>query len=180
MNKRNVLIGVTGGIAAYKAADLINLLRKRGEEVKVIMTKSAQEFITPLTFQTLTGNKVYLDMFDSERDIKHIELSKWADILIVMPATANIIGKIASGIADDLLSTTVISLSDNVYKFIAPAMNTNMWKNKLLQRNIGILKEKDFVFIPPRNARLACGDYGEGALAKVEDILKEIYSNIKK
>ncbi|MFH1288531.1 MAG: flavoprotein [bacterium] len=171
---KNILIGVTGGIAAYKTADLINLFRKRGDDVKIIMTKSAMEFITPLTFQVLTGNQVYFDMFGVDRDIKHISLSKWADILIIVPATANIIGKIAGGIADDLLTTTVISLPDTVCKFVAPAMNTNIWKNKILRKNVKILQENNFVIIPPRSARLACGDYGEGALAKVEDIVKVV------
>lgn len=174
---KKILLGVTGGIAVYKVADLVNLFRKRGDDVQVVMTKSAMEFITPLTFQVLTENPVYFDMFGVDRDIKHISLAKWADVLIVAPATANIIGKIASGIADDLLTTTVISLPDTVRKFIAPAMNTNIWKNKILQKNIKILQENNFVVIPPRTARLACGDYGEGALAKVEDIVKEVYEH---
>lgn len=174
---KKILLGVTGGIAAYKAADLINLFRKEGADVKVVMTKSAMEFVTPLTFQALTENPVYFDMFGVDKGIKHVSLAKWADVLVIAPVTANIIGKIAGGIADDLLTTTVISLPDAVRKFIAPAMNTNIWRNKILQRNVKILQENNFVVIPPRTARLACGDYGEGALAKVEDIVKEVYEH---
>lgn len=174
---RKILLGVTGGIAAYKAADLVNLFRKKGDDVKVVMTKSAMEFVTPLTFQVLTENPVYFDMFGVDRDIKHISLAKWADVLVIAPATANIVGKIAGGIADDLLTTTVLSLPDAVRKFIAPAMNTNIWRNRIVQKNVKALLENNFVVIPPRVARLACGDYGEGALAKVEDIVKEVYGH---
>lgn len=174
---RKILLGVTGGIAAYKAADLVNLFRKKGDDVKVVMTKSAMEFVTPLTFQVLTENPVYFDMFGVDRDIKHISLAKWANVLVIAPATANIIGKIAGGIADDLLTTTVLSLPDAVRKFIAPAMNTNIWRNRMVQKNVKALLENNFVVIPPRVARLACGDYGEGALAKVEDIVKEVYEH---
>lgn len=173
--KRNVLIGITGGIAAYKVCDLINLLRKNGNNVKIVMTKNAKEFITPMTLATLSGNVVYSEMFESRNqyNVEHIELAKWCNLMLVAPATANIIGKIANGIADDLLSTVALSLPKLTPLFIAPAMNINMWVNPAVKKNIAYFcsqKQKCHV-IYPRKGRLACGDYDEGALARVDTIL---------
>jgi phosphopantothenoylcysteine decarboxylase len=168
-------MGVTGSIAAYKAADIANMLVKRGYNVDVIMTKSAQEFITPLTFQTLTKNKVYVDMFEKVEmmDVRHISLAQKADLCLIAPATANIIGKIASGIADDMLSTVVMAVK-NKPVVICPAMNTAMYENPIVQRNIGLLKGYGYKFIEPRAALLACGDTGKGALAEVEIIVSTV------
>ncbi|MBK5263479.1 MAG: phosphopantothenoylcysteine decarboxylase, partial [Peptostreptococcaceae bacterium] len=148
---KNILLGVTGSIAAYKAADLANQMTKIGYNVEVIMTESAVKFITPLTLQALTKNKVYTDMFDeiTPEEIKHISLAKKADVFIIAPATANIIGKIANGIADDFLSTVILALKDKPV-FLAPAMNTNMYENPIVQENIEKLKARGFLIIEPR------------------------------
>jgi phosphopantothenoylcysteine decarboxylase/phosphopantothenoylcysteine decarboxylase/phosphopantothenate--cysteine ligase len=172
---KNVLLGITGSIAAYKAAEIARILVKRGFSVNVIMTKSAERFIAPLTFQTLTKHKVYTDMFEgiSYEDVRHISLAKNADIAVVAPATANIIGKLASGIADDMLSTVLTAmagLSADKPILICPAMNTAMWENKIVQGNIKKLKACGFLFVEPEESELACGDTGRGALAGVDAI----------
>lgn len=169
---KNVLLGITGSIAAYKAADIANILTKDGINVDVIMTKGAMAFITPLTMQTLSKNTVYTDVFreDFPREVKHISLAKKADLLLIAPASADVIGKIANGIADDMLTTVVMALPD-IPKYIAPAMNTNMYENPIVQDNINKLKKYGFSIIEPKEARLACGDLGKGALASVEDII---------
>ncbi len=171
---KKVVIGITGGIAAYKAAEVVSSLVKRGAHVKVIMTAHAMEFIKPLTLETLSGNPVYYDMFSRPGtwEIDHISLAKWADLLAVVPATANILGKVAHGIADDLLSTTIMATRAQV--IFAPAMNTNMYTNPIVQENISFLKSKGYMFVPPAAGRLACGDYGEGKLADIQDILAAI------
>lgn len=171
---KKVVIGITGGIAAYKAAEVVSALVKKGAQVKVIMTAHAMEFIKPLTLETLSGNPVYYDMFSRPGawEIDHISLAKWADLLVVVPATANILGKVAHGIADDLLSTTIMATRAQVV--FAPAMNTNMYTNPIVQENISFLKSKGYMFISPATGRLACGDYGEGKLADVQDILDAI------
>ncbi|MDR1743727.1 MAG: bifunctional phosphopantothenoylcysteine decarboxylase/phosphopantothenate--cysteine ligase CoaBC [Dysgonamonadaceae bacterium] len=171
---KNILIGVTGGIAAYKAIEIVNALRKKGHSVTVVMTKSAQEFIRPLTFQTLSGNRVITDMFGSEDPsrISHIELAKQADVFAIVPATANIIGKIASGIADDMLST--IALVVRCPSVIAPAMNTLMYENRIVQENIEKLKSRGFTVLDTDNGTLACGDTGKGKLLPWETIVAEI------
>jgi phosphopantothenoylcysteine decarboxylase/phosphopantothenoylcysteine decarboxylase/phosphopantothenate--cysteine ligase len=163
---KNIILGVTGSIAAYKAAETASLLTKAGISVHVIMTAAAQKFITPLTFQTLTKNRVYTDMFDEipHMEVEHISLAKKADAALIAPATANIIGKIASGIADDMLST-VITAFQNKPLIIAPAMNTAMYENPVTKRNIETLTRFGCKFIEPKTARLACGDTGKGALA---------------
>lgn len=177
---RNIILGVTGSIAAYKAADIANILTKRGYNVDVIMTKSAMEFITPLTFQSLTKNKVYLNMFEeiTPKEIKHISLAKKADLCLIAPASANLIGKIASGIADDMLTTVVMAMN-NVPVYICPAMNTNMYNNSIVQRNITTLSELGYRFIDPKEAVLACGDLGKGALADVETIINTVEGYFK-
>jgi phosphopantothenoylcysteine decarboxylase/phosphopantothenoylcysteine decarboxylase/phosphopantothenate--cysteine ligase len=172
---KNIILGVTGSIAAYKAADIANSLAKDGHAVHVIMTDGAQKFITPLTFQTLTKHKVYTEMFDEiiYEDVRHISLAQKADIAVVAPATANIIGKLASGIADDMLSTVLMALKDTP-ALICPAMNTAMYENPVVQANIQKLTEYGYRFIEPKEALLACGDIGRGALADVEVIVDAV------
>ncbi len=175
LNGKKVLLGVCGGIAAYKALELVSLLKKSGAEVKVIMTKSATEFVTPLSFQSLSQNMVCTNMFDEPKawEIQHISLAKWADIAVVVPATANIIGKLACGIADDMLSTTLMACTAPV--LIAPAMNTAMYNNTAVQRNLKVLKDTGIYVIDPANGRLACGDSGAGKLETPERIFEKIY-----
>lgn len=178
MNKKNVVIGVTGGIAAYKALDVVSKLKKKDINVDVIMTKSACEFVTPLSFQSLSQNAVIKDMFDEPKvfEIQHISLAKKADVLLVVPATANIIGKVANGIADDMLSTTIMATNAKV--IFAPAMNTNMYNNPIVQENIRKLKNYGYNFIDPSSGRLACGDVGAGKLADTEDIVEVVLSEL--
>jgi phosphopantothenoylcysteine decarboxylase/phosphopantothenate--cysteine ligase len=163
--EKTVVIGVCGGVAAYKALDVISSLRKKNINVNVIMTKSALEFVTPLSFQSLSQNMVVTDMFSEPKawEIQHISLAKKADLILIVPATANVIGKIANGIADDMLSTTIMATTAPVV--FAPAMNTNMYKNPIVQENISKLKKLGYSFISPASGRLACGDVGEGKLA---------------
>lgn len=170
---KNVIIGITGGIAAYKICDLIRLLVKDGFNVEVIMTKSACEFITPLTIQTLTGNPVYTELFTliKESKIGHISLAEKADCMVIAPATANVIGKIANGIADDLLTTTVLATKAPV--LVVPSMNKNMWNNPILQENIKNIS-KYYTVMNPAEGLLACGVYGSGKLPDVEDIFEMI------
>mgnify|MGYP004524697069 FL=1 len=168
---KHVVMGVTGSIAAYKACDIISALRKSGVDVHVILTHAGAEIITPLTLETISGNRVVKDMFDSDRhfEVEHISLAKLADLFLVAPATANFIGKMASGIADDMLTTTVMATTAPV--MIAPAMNTNMYLDAATQANIETLKRRGCEFIAPATGHLACGDEGIGKLAAVEDIV---------
>jgi phosphopantothenoylcysteine decarboxylase / phosphopantothenate---cysteine ligase len=168
-----IVLGVTGGIAVYKAVELLRLLSKAGASVHVVMTKAATEFVTPLTFQTLSGNPVHLELFNliSEQQIGHISLAERADLFLIAPATANFIGKIASGIADDLLTTTVMATTAPV--LIAPAMNVNMYHNPIYQENEARLKRLGYLFVPPATGMLACGYEGEGKLPAPEVILEE-------
>ena len=168
----NIILGVTGSIAAYKAADITSQLVKKGWNVNVVMTRGGTEFITPLTFQTLSKNKVYTDVFQEREphEVKHIGLSQRADIFLIAPATANVIGKIANGIADDMLTSLALSVT-GIPKIIAPAMNTRMYENSIVQENIEKLKNYNYEFIEPRESMLACGDVGKGALANVSDII---------
>jgi phosphopantothenoylcysteine decarboxylase/phosphopantothenate--cysteine ligase len=174
--KKNIVVGVTGGIACYKAVEIVNNLVKKGYEVNVIMTKNATKFVAPLTFQTLSNNKVVIDMFDEvdKWDTKHISLAKKADLFLIVPASANIIGKIANGIADDMLSTTVMATKAKV--IIAPAMNTGMWENKIVQSNITKLKEYGYEVLDTDDGRLACGDIGSGKLLSWEKIVDKVIS----
>ncbi len=168
---KNIVVGVTGGIAAYKALDVISNLRKKGYLIDVIMTKSACEFVQPLSFQTLSQNKVTIDTFETPAkwEVEHIELAKKADLFLIVPATANILGKIAHGIADDMLSTTIMATTAPV--LFAPAMNTNMYENPIVKENIEYLKQKGYQFVEPARGFLACGDIGKGKLAPVEEII---------
>ncbi|MBE6032273.1 MAG: bifunctional phosphopantothenoylcysteine decarboxylase/phosphopantothenate--cysteine ligase CoaBC [Clostridiales bacterium] len=174
--KKEILLGVTGSIAAYKAADLANRLTKEGHNVTCLMTDSGREFVTPLTFQTLTKNKVYYKMFEEieYQNVHHISLAKKADLCVIAPATANVIGKIANGIADDMLTTVVMALEGKPV-IICPAMNTAMYENPITQANIQKLKDLGYLFTEPKEAMLACGDLGKGALADVETILEDIH-----
>jgi phosphopantothenoylcysteine decarboxylase / phosphopantothenate---cysteine ligase len=171
---KNIVLGVTGGIAAYKACDLTSRLKKLGANVDVVMTQAATEFVTPLTFQSLSQNPVGVAMFQQPGawEIEHIALAKKADLVLIAPATANIIGKIANGIADDLLSTTIMATKAPVV--IAPAMNSNMYHNPIVQANITRLTALNYRFISPVTGRLACGDVGEGKMASPETIIEEI------
>lgn len=180
LKDKTVVIGVSGGIAVYKTLDVVSRLRKLGVNVNVIMTKSATEFVTPLSFQSLSQNYVVCDMFEDPKtwDVEHISLAKRADVFLIAPATANVIGKIANGIADDMLTTTVMATKAKV--LIAPAMNTNMYENPILQRNINTLKELGYNFVEPESGRLACGDTGKGKLVSPETIVDEVVKLLSK
>lgn len=166
-HKPCVVLGVTGGIAAYKACELLRILQKRGIDVYVVMTQNACRFVTPLTFETLSGHPVAVDTFDRPQtwEVEHIALAKWADLFLIAPATANIIGKMACGIADDMLSTTVMATRAPV--MIAPAMNTGMWENEATQHNLRTLASRGVQIVLPASGHLACGDSGAG---KLEDV----------
>ncbi|HEU20109.1 MAG TPA: bifunctional phosphopantothenoylcysteine decarboxylase/phosphopantothenate--cysteine ligase CoaBC [Deltaproteobacteria bacterium] len=171
---KKIVLGITGGIAAYKSAELTRAFVKQRADVSVIMSRNATEFITPLTLQTLSGNPVYTDTFSLTGDweMEHISLAETAHIFVLAPATANIIGKIASGIADDLLSTTVMATKAPV--LICPAMNTNMYTNSLVQANIQKLSNLGYCFVDPTCGELACGTEGQGRLAPLDNILEEV------
>lgn len=171
---KTVVLGVTGGIAAYKACDLVSRLHKKGINIRIIMTEHACEFVQPLTFEVLSGNRVVTDMFnrDFPWEVEHISLAKAADVFAVVPATANILGKYAHGIADDMLSTTLLATRAPV--LFAPAMNTNMYEHPAVQENIATLKQRGCLFVEPASGHLACGDTGKGKLADVETIEQAI------
>jgi phosphopantothenoylcysteine decarboxylase/phosphopantothenate--cysteine ligase len=171
-NAKKIILGVTGSIAAYKACEILRRLMDQGMEVCVVMTESAREFITPVTFAALSGNKVFTSMFDEGEYISHIALGQEADLLLIAPATANIIGKIANGIADDLLTCTVLATKAPV--MIAPAMNTNMYENKIVQENCAELKKRGFLFVEPIDGKLACGKQGKGHLADIDIIVQAV------
>jgi phosphopantothenoylcysteine decarboxylase/phosphopantothenate--cysteine ligase len=174
LNNKTIVLGVTGGIAVYKAADLASKLTQAGAAVRVIMTAHAREFVTPLTFESITTNPVITDMFqtNAEHRINHIALAEIADAIVIAPATANIIAKLAAGIADDMLTTTVLATRAPV--IIAPAMHTGMWENKVTQANTARLKERGFYIIEPATGRLASGGFGAGRLPDTEIILGHI------
>lgn len=171
---KKILLGVTGSIAAYKAAEIVSLLKKKGAEVLVIMTKSAAKFIQPLTFSALSGNPVIDNLFSINDKIvvKHISLAEWADLILIAPATANVVGKIAHGIANDMLTTTVMASKAKV--IFAPAMNKNMISNPLYRQNVEKLTALGYEFIDSEYGRLACGEIGEGRLANIEEIVDRI------
>lgn len=171
---KNIVIGITGGIACYKACDIISHLVKNGANVDVIMTKNATEFITPLTIETLSKNKVIVDMFEKKEhiEVEHISLARKADLILVVPATANIIGKVANGIADDMLSTTIMASPAKIV--FAPAMNNGMYTNRIVQDNISKLKKYGYEFIDPQEGNLACGYKAIGKLADKETIINYI------
>lgn len=177
--KANVVIAISGGIAAYKIPFLIRLFKKAGHEVKVVVTKNALNFVTEATLQTLSDNLVYSDMFAGNKDMtEHISLADWADYYIVAPATANIIGKYANAIADDCISTTLLAFDKDV--FLAPAMNTKMYANKGVQNNLQILASRGVNIIRPNCGELACGANGDGRMAEPEEIFAFVNNHIAK
>jgi phosphopantothenoylcysteine decarboxylase/phosphopantothenate--cysteine ligase len=174
LKNREIILGVTGGIAAYKSVELLREMTKKGANVHVVMTRNAQQFIAPLTFQTLSGNPVLCDMFQLLEDSKigHIALADIADLTVIAPATANIMGKIANGIADDYLTTMV--MATKVPVLFAPSMNVNMWQSSFVQNNVERLKAHGYQFVEPTEGDLACGTYGKGKLADIEEIIEKI------
>lgn len=176
-----IVLGITGGIAAYKAAELVRLFAKAGIDTACVMTKEAKEFITPLTLRTLSGNPVYDDMFFESKNpgykIGHISLAQDCDLLVIAPATANIIGKIACGIADDLLTATVMATDKKV--LIAPAMNSQMWENPIVIENVKKLEKLGYTFIGPIKGVLACGETGAGHIEDVRVIFETAVSMLK-
>ena len=175
LSGKTVLLGITGGIAAYKMANVASALRKTGAEVHCILTQNATQFITPLTFETLTNNRCIVDTFDRnfQYDVAHVSLAKKADVILVAPATANVIAKLAHGLADDMLTTTV--LASRCPKLIAPAMNTAMLENPATQENLATLRRYGFTVIAPATGMLACKDVGSGKLPEPEVLCEEIY-----
>ena len=171
---KHVILGVSGGIAAYKSCEIVSRLKKLGADVHVIMTRNAEEFVAPLSFETLSDNKVVRGMFEEreEHDVRHVSLAKLADVFVVAPATANVIAKFARGIADDMLSTTW--LASDAPKILAPAMNTAMYLDAATQDNIALLKARGVMFVEPDTGRLACGDVGKGKMAEPCNIVERI------
>src|SRR5579871_5200170 len=167
-----ILLGVGGGIAAYKSAELARLLMERGHEVQVIMTAAAQEFVRPLTFAALTGRKVLTDLFAIENAIEHISVAQEHELLVIAPATAGLMAKLANGLADDFLSTLYLAFTGPVV--VAPAMNVNMWEHPATQKNVEILRERGVQVVSPDEGYLACGMTGKGRLAGVEAIVQAV------
>ena len=174
LNNKKILLIICGGIAAYKSLELIRLFKKSGIEVKTILTESATKFVTPLSVASLSQEKVYTDLFDpeNEKEMDHISLSRWADIILIAPATANTISKLSNGMADDLAST--VTLASNKQILMVPAMNVRMWEHKSNKENIKKLKEYGYMIIGPETGDMACGEYGEGKMTEPAEILKII------
>lgn len=173
---KNILLGVTGGIAAFKSASIVSLLKKKGYNVKVVMTKNATNIIGPLTLETLSRNRIYVDMWDTNPhyEVEHISLADWADMVLIAPATYNIIGKVANGIADDMLTTIISAVSIRKPVFFALAMNVNMYENPILKENIDKLKSYGYRFIEVEEGLLACNYVAKGRMTEPEDIVAEI------
>ena len=173
---KNILVGVTGGIAAYKSAGIVSLLKKKGYNVKVVMTENATKIIGPLTLETLSRNRIYVDMWDSNPhyEVEHISLADWADMVLIAPATYNIIGKVANGISDDMLTTVISAVSVRKPVFFALAMNVNMYENPILKENINKLKSFGYRFIDAEEGLLACNYSAKGRMSEPEDIVNEI------
>ena len=178
-SKKNILLGVTGGIAAYKAAEIIRLFKKLGADVRVVMTESAKEFITPLTLQAISGNEIHDSLLNTEAEaaMGHIELAKWADIILIAPCTAETISKITHGRADDLMGALILASKADI--FIAPAMNMNMWLDDSTQQNYKTLSSRGITFIGPAEGEQACGDIGPGRMVEPENIIELIRSSYK-
>ena len=174
LSNKKILLCVTGGIAAYKTAELTRLFKKNLAEVRIIMTKSAQEFVTPLTLQAVSGNQVHYSLLDEEAELGmgHIELAKWADVILIAPCTAESMSRLAQGRANDLMSAVI--LASDAQLFIAPAMNVKMWEDKVTQMNLATLKSKDVLFIGPDSGEQACGDIGEGRMSEPDFIASKI------
>ncbi len=180
LTNKNILLCVTGGIAAYKAAELVRLLKTSNAFVKVLMTKSAQEFITPLTMQALSGEKVHTDLLSTEAEaaMGHIELAKWCDLIVIAPCSANSLSKIAEGRGDDLLSAVCLATESEI--FIAPAMNQAMWKDKRTQKNLSKSINAGLNIIGPASGEQACGDVGDGRMTEPADIVSEVEKTLEK
>ena len=178
--KKKILLIISGGIAAYKTLDLIRTLVSQKFEVKTILSKTAEEFVTPLSIASLSKNKVYHNKFDlnEEVEMSHIALSRWADLILIAPATANIIENIANGSAKDFINTVILASDKKI--FLAPAMNVKMWENQATQTNISKLKSRDFIFIGPSVGQLACGEHGEGKMASLHEIELTIKNHFNK
>jgi phosphopantothenoylcysteine decarboxylase/phosphopantothenate--cysteine ligase len=179
LKEKNILLGVCGGIAAYKTCEILRRLTDLGAQVHVVMTKAAREFISPLTFQSLSRNPVHTDLFNltEESEISHIALAEQADLVLISPVTANLIAKLAYGLADDLLSTLILVTQAPV--LLAPSMNDHMWGKEVVKQNIQILKKRGFKIIEPGKGYLACGSYGKGRLAEPEIIVEEVKKSLK-
>lgn len=179
-SKKNIILCVTGGIAAYKSAEIIRLFKKDGADVRVVMTESAKEFITPLTLQAVSGNQIHDSLLDADAEsaMGHIELAKWADIIVIAPCTAESLSKITHGRADDLMGALILATNADVY--IAPAMNMNMWLDKSTQDNYKILSERGLSFIGPAEGEQACGDIGPGRMVEPNEIVSLISSSTKR
>ena len=177
----NILLIVSGGIAAYKSIDLCSSLVKKGNSVKVVLTKNAENFVTQLPFQTLTKNRVYTSTFEEidENEIQHIDLTKWAEKIVVAPATANLISKFANGIADDLATSLMLAVRDVTKVYIVPAMNTFMYRNPIIQENMNKLIKLGFKFVEPDSGLLACGDVGEGKFPSIDKIESFIFHEVE-
>ena len=175
LKNKKVLLIVGGGISAYKALDLIRLLKKNNAEIKTILTKSGKEFVTPLSITTLTKNKTFEDIFDknSEAEIDHIALSRWADLIVVLPTTANFMTKLSIGKAEDLATTVLLASNKDI--LLVPAMNVRMWLHKATQNNLKILQDYGYHFIGPEKGEMACGEYGEGKMSSP----RQIFSYLK-
>ena len=180
LEHKKIIIGVTGSIAAYKIAGLCSMLKKQKADVTVIMTQNATNFIHPITFETLTGNKCLIDTFDRnfQYDVEHVELAKAADVFLVAPASANVIAKAAHGIADDMLTTTLLAAT--CPKLFAPAMNTRMYQNEITQDNLRTLGKYGMQVITPANGYLACGDTGEGKMPEIEELYENLIDALTK
>ena len=183
LTNKKILLIICGGIAAYKSLEIIRILKKNGVSIKTILTKSGAEFVTPLSITSLSQSKVYQDLFslENEAEMDHISLSRWADLILIVPATANTISKLANGNTEDLASTVVLASNKKV--FIAPAMNVRMWNHKSTKENINKLKTYNYKLIGPETGEMACGEYGEGKMSEPDVIINELeiyFKNIKK
>ena len=180
LDKKKILLIICGGIAAYKSLEIIRLLRKSGAEVKTILTKNANKFVTPLSVTSLSQEKVYTDLFDyqNEAEMDHISLSRWSDLILIAPATANTISKLSYGLADDLASTVVLASNKDI--FLAPAMNVRMWEHQSNKENIKKIKDFNYKLIGPNIGDMACGEYGEGKMSEPVEIVKKINDHFQK
>ncbi len=180
VKNKKILIIIGGGIAAYKSLDLIRLLKKNNNELRTILTKSGKEFVTSLSVSTLTGSKTFENLFDkeSEVEIDHISLSRWADIIIVMPTTANFMSKLSIGKAEDLATTVILASNKDV--LLAPAMNVRMWNHKATQKNLKTLQDYGYLFVGPEKGEMACGEYGEGKMSSPRQIYIYLENYFKK
>ena len=177
-SNKNILLCITGGIAAYKSAEILRLFKKNGADIRIVMTEAAKEFITPLTMQALSGNPIHNSLLDEKAEVamSHIELAKWADIIIIAPCTAETMSKLAHGRADDLMGAVI--LASNAKTFIAPAMNVEMWRDPVTQNNLNILSQRDLYFIGPASGEQACGDVGDGRMEEPLNIFNFIKNKV--